>query len=116
MSATANWSYTALATIWKKDGPPDEYGKQKWLAPIPIMCDYGGDATARLGDIGLEFVVKNTFWTEYATAKRGDYIMIGASMAPDPTKVSGADEVRHIIRYADTFDRIADDWAIITGV
>uniref|UniRef100_UPI0035C6FDBD hypothetical protein n=1 Tax=Serratia quinivorans TaxID=137545 RepID=UPI0035C6FDBD len=116
MSATANWSYTALATVWKKDGPPDEYGKQKWLVPIPIMCDYGGDDTARLGDIGLEFVVKNTHWTEYADAGQGDYILIGASAELEPLKVDGADEVRHIIRYADTFDRIADDFAIITGV
>lgn len=116
MSAAANWSYTAVATVWRKDGPPDEYGKQRFLPPIAIMCDYGGDATARLGDIGLEFVVKNTHWTEYADAERGDYILIGESADLDPTKVEGADEVRHIIRDADTFDRIADDYAIITGV
>ncbi|MFK3840132.1 hypothetical protein [Serratia sp. NPDC087055] len=116
MSAAANWSYTAVATVWRKDGPADEYGKQKWLPPITIMCDYGGDATTRLGDIGIEFVVKNTHWTEYALAEQGDYILIGSSAALDPTKVDGADEVRHIIRYADTFDRIADDYAIITGV
>ncbi|RZV01077.1 UNVERIFIED_ORG: hypothetical protein EOZ59_1015 [Serratia quinivorans] len=116
MSASANWSYTAVATVWRKDGPPDEYGKQRFLPPITIKCDYGGDATARLGDIGLEFVVKNTHWTEYAIAERGDYILIGESDDLDPTGVESADEVRHIIRYADTFDRIADDYAIITGV
>lgn len=116
MSAAANWSYTTVATIWRKDGPADEYGKQRFLPPIAIMCDYGGDATARLGDIGLEFVVKNTHWTEYDLAEQGDYILIGASAALDPTAVDGADQIRHIIRYADTFDRIADDYAIITGV
>lgn len=115
MSAAANWSYTAVATVWKKLSV-DEYGKSVFAAPIQIMCDYGGDATARLGDIGLELVVKNTHWTEYADARQGDYILIGASSEPDPKKVEGADEVRHIIRYADTFDRIADDYAIITGV
>lgn len=115
MSAAANWSYTAIATVWKKLSM-DEYGKPVFAAPIQIMCDYGGDATARLGDIGLEFVVKNTQWTEYALAEQGDYILIGESAALDPKEVSGADEVRHIIRYADTFDRIADDFAIITGV
>ena len=52
MSAAANWSYTAFATVWKKLGM-DEYGKAVFAAPIQIMCDYGGDATARLGDIGL---------------------------------------------------------------
>lgn len=57
MSAAANWSYTAVATVWKKLGM-DDYGKSSFAEPIQIMCDYGGDATARLGDIGLEFVVK----------------------------------------------------------
>ncbi|MEN4246975.1 hypothetical protein P9A06_20500 [Serratia marcescens] len=115
MSAAANWSYTAVATVWKKLGM-DDYGKSSFAGPIQIMCDYGGDATARIGDIGLEFVVKNTHWTEYADARQGDYILIGASSEPDPKRVDGADEVRHIIRHADTFDRIADDYAIITGV
>lgn len=115
MSSVANWSYTAVATLWRKTGE-DDYGKATFAAPIQIMCDYGGDATARLGDIGLEFVVKNTHWTEYAEARQGDYILIGASTADSPLDVDGADEVRHIIRYADTFERIADDYAIITGV
>ena len=30
--------------------------------------------------------------------------------------VAGADEVRQVIRYADTFERLADDYAILTGV
>ena len=58
--------------------------------------------------------VKNTFWTEYATAKVGDMIALGESSAATPP--DDADEVRHIIRYADTFERIADDYAIMTGV
>lgn len=115
MSAAANWSYTGIATLWKKDGAPDMYGKQTWLSPISIMCDYSGDSSARFGNVGLEFVVKNTFWTEYADAEKGDYIFIGESSELDPTKVTGADEIRHIIRYADTFDRLADDFALITG-
>ena len=52
MSSAASWSYTATATLWKKSGPPDEYGKQAWLPPIQIMCDYGGDATAKMGGLG----------------------------------------------------------------
>jgi len=80
------------------------------------MCDYGGDATARIGDVGIEFVIKNTHWTEYAAAKKGDYILIGESASADPLSVDGADEIMHIIRYADTFERTADDYALITGV
>jgi hypothetical protein len=116
MSSAANWSYTAVATLWKKDGDPDKYGKQSWLPPIPIMCDYGGDITAKLGDIGVELAVKNTFWTEFSDAEKGDFIFIGESAEPEPTQVIGADEVMHVIRYADTFERLADDFVIITGV
>jgi hypothetical protein len=48
-------------------------------------------------------------------ASTGDYILIGTSVDPDPLN-AGADEIMQVIRYADTFDRIADDFAIITGV
>ncbi|MDA5481852.1 hypothetical protein PGS49_14430 [Yersinia intermedia] len=118
MSAAANWSYTATATLWKKSGPPNEYGKQAWLPPIQIMCDYGSDIRAPkplVSDAGKEIVVKDTIWTEYAEAAMGDFILIGTSIGIDPI-ASGADEVKNVIRYADTFDRVADDYAIITGV
>lgn len=115
MSSVANWSYTAPCTIWRNLGL-NEYGDSLgFSAPEVIMCDYGGTATARLGDIGVEMNIKNTHWTEYAEAKKGDYILIGESAEADPF-AAGADEVMQVIRYADTFERIADDFAILTGV
>lgn len=115
MSATANWSYTAPCTIWKSLGN-DEYGDLRgWSTPLVIMCDYQGGLSAKIGDIGTEITVKNTFWTEYSEARKGDYMLIGASTASDPV-AAGADEVMQVIRYADTFDRLADDHAILTGV
>lgn len=114
MSATANWAYTAQATIWKPLGN-DEYGDSLgWSEPLVIDCDYQGGLSKRLGDIGGEKVVKNTVWTEYALADTGDYLLIGVSDNPDPI-AAGADEVMQAIRYADTFERLVDDWAIITG-
>lgn len=80
-----------------------------------ILADYQGGLSKRLGSIGAEIVVKNTIWTEYALAQAGDYILIGASDNPDPL-AAGADEVMQAIRYADTFERLVDDWAILTGV
>jgi len=115
MSAAANWSYTSIATYWKRLGLAENGDDLGFAEPVQIMCDYGGDATAKIGDIGVEINVKNTFWTEFPDAKKGDYILIGPSSTPRPT-YAGADEVMHVIRYADTFDRIADDYAIITGV
>ncbi|ORM64229.1 hypothetical protein PRCB_01465 [Pantoea rodasii] len=115
MSSLASWSYTAQATVWRTLGL-NEYGDSLgWSEPLVIACDYQGGLSKRLGAIGVEKVVKNTIWTEYALATPGDYILIGASAEPDPM-VAGADEIIQSIQYADTFERTADDWAIITGV
>lgn len=115
MSSLASWSYTAQATIWKRSGAKNDYGDPSFDAPLLIAVDYQGGLSKRLGDIGGEKVVKNTVWTEYALADTGDYILIGASSNPDPI-AAGADEVMQAIRYADTFERLVDDFAIITGV
>lgn len=115
MSSAANWSYTATATIWRNLGN-DEYGDSLGFSPPElILCDYEGGLSKRIGSLGAEIVVKNTIWTEYAQAAAGDYLLIGQSTDPDPVNAS-ADEVRQVIRYADTFERIADDFAILTGV
>ncbi|SQC08990.1 Uncharacterised protein [Klebsiella pneumoniae] len=64
-------------------------------APIAILCDYQGGLSAKIGDLGRELVVKNTIWTEYATARDGDYILIGAST--DAAPPDEADEIRQIV-------------------
>ncbi|MCC3749684.1 hypothetical protein LLQ46_22765 [Rouxiella badensis] len=118
MSATANWSYTAKCTIWRRDtsSPASEFpNSAAYLPPEVIMCDYQGGLSKKVGDVGSEKVVKNTIWTEYALADMGDFILIGESSELDPI-AAGADGVMAVIRYADTFDRVADDYAIITGV
>lgn len=120
MSSIANWSYTAPCTLWRSLGAA-ENGDALWSAPEIIMCDYQGGisagptTSAGIGGLGIEIVVKNTFWTEFSEAKKGDYILIGHSDIADPTE-AGADEVMQVIRYADTFERTADDYAILTGV
>ena len=116
MSSVANWSYTATATIWRKLEGNDEYGDPLGYAPPEeILCDYEGGLSKRIGNRGAEIVVKNTVWTEFALAEAGDYLLIGLSTESDPV-VAGADEVRQVIRYADTFERMTDDYAILTGV
>jgi len=116
MSSVANWSFTATATIWRKLEGTDEYGDPLGYAPPEqIMVDYEGGLSKRIGSLGAEIVVKNTVWTEFALAEAGDYLLIGISTEADPV-VAGADEVRQVIRYADTFERLADDYAILTGV
>lgn len=114
MSELARWSYTAPCTFWRSLGAA-ENGDDTWSTPEIIMCDYQGGISAKIGNLGTEIVVKNTFWSEFSEAKKGDYILIGESDAPDPTE-AGADEIMQVIRYADTFERTADDYAILTGV
>lgn len=71
--------------------------------------------SASLGNLGSEVVVKNTLWTEYADAQTGDFIFIGESVESDPL-VAGADKILQVIRYADTFNRTADDYALLSGL
>lgn len=116
MSSISSWSYTATATIWRKLEGADEYGDPLGYAePEQIMVDYEGGLSKRIGSLGAEIVVKNTIWSEFSLAEAGDYLLIGVSTEADPV-VAGADEVRQVIRYADTFERVADDYAILTGV
>lgn len=119
MSNVANWSYTAKATIWHS-ASINESGERTFSPPVVIDCDYilGGTSKSiggMVSNIGLNFVIKNTFWTEYSQAKIGDFILIGEYSDLNPVSID-ADEIRHITQYADTFERSADDFAIITAV
>ena len=119
MSNAANWSYTAKATIWHSAGT-DEYNQQTFFPPVVFDCDYMLGGTAKsiggmVSNIGINFVIKNTFWTEYSLAKKGDFVLFGEHTELNPIEAN-ADEIRHIIQYADTFDRVADDFALITAV
>ena len=115
MSNVANWSYTAKATIWHS-ASINEYGDRTFSPPVVIDCDYIlGGTSKRITDLGLNLVIKNTYWTEYDQAKDGDYILLGEHSDFDPLSID-ADEIRHITQYADTFERSADDFALITAV
>lgn len=85
-------------------------GKRRSLSSATTRADSLQKSVTLAGG----FVVKNTIWTEYATAREGDYILIGAST--DAAPPDEADEIRQIVQFADTFERLADDFALITGV
>lgn len=115
MSEIGRWSYAGKATFWKRLAGLDEYGDPLGFAePVVIDCGYQGGLSRRIVNLGSELVVKNTIWTEFADADTGDFILIGVSHESDPLK-AGADEVIQSVRFEDTFDRLVDDWAIITG-
>lgn len=113
MSAAAAWSYTATATVWPLLGRDDWTGALSFGAPETFGCDYAAEAKRMTDDKGVEFVSQQTIWTERADIKQGDRVLIGASAAVDPV-AAGAVEVRAVKRSADTFDRKADDFTVMT--
>lgn len=114
MSAVANWSYTATATHWARTARDGWGGAMTFAAPATFSCDYASEARTERDATGQEFTTRHTLWTERSSIKRGDFVIIGASAATDPTVVQGAEEVRSVKRSADTFDRTADDYAVMT--
>lgn len=113
MSALANWAYTATATLWAAGDFDDYTGVQTFAAPVTIACDYGSEFKRMNTANGEEFTSKQTIDTEYATAKPGDYVLIGESTEADPV-TAGADKIMLVVRYADTFERKADDYRLVT--
>jgi hypothetical protein len=111
MSAAAAWSYTARATWWPRTGRDDWTGAPTWGAPRPVGCDYSTEIKIRRAANGDEFGTSLILYTEEANIKLGDRIKLGASTAADPI-ADGALEVRSVVRQADTFDRLADDYEV----
>lgn len=113
MSASARWANTATATLWPIASPPGWTGVASFGAPVTFRCDYQGKTMLSTNSVGREFVSRLQLYTERAGIKEGDRVLIGASSAQNPA-TAGAFEVKGITRYADTFDRKADDYVVMT--
>lgn len=81
--------------------------------PELVACDYSAKAERRTDALGVEFVTRQVIYTERADIKRQDRIIIGEHAGLDPI-AAGALEVRAVQRHGDTFDRVADDYEILT--
>lgn len=112
MSAAANWSFTAQATLWPWLGRDDWSGVESFGPPVVIACDYSAKAERRTDGRGVEFVSRQLIYTERADIKQQDRILIGDHSGQVDPIAAGALEVRAVQRYGDTFDRLADDWEI----
>lgn len=113
MSASAAWSYTAKATLWPLTGFDDWTSAKTYGPPVVIDCDYSAESKRMTDANGIEFTTRQIIYTERDDIKQGDYILIGESAAASPI-AAGAFEVRAITRDADTFDRVADDYRVMT--
>jgi hypothetical protein len=112
MSSAASWSYTSKATLWAAGARDAWGGAQTFAAPVVIACDYKATSELRRDANGEEFTSRLVIYTE-ATAKPGDFILIGESTNTNPI-AAGAEKVRSVGRYADTFENIAEDFEIVT--
>jgi hypothetical protein len=113
-SSLAKWSYTAPATHWALTGRDDWTREATYAAPVAFLCDYKAESVKAMDAEGEEFTARLVVYTGRADIKRGDYILIGTSTAASPIGVDGAREVRSVTQYADTFERLADDYTLQT--
>ena len=111
MSSTARWANTAKATLWARLSRDGWTGAQAFAAPVVIDCDYSGKAQQMRDNAGVEFVASLVIYTEHEGIKMGDRVALGVSVLADPI-AAGAREVRGVIRHADTFERLADDYEV----
>jgi hypothetical protein len=114
MSAAANWSYNAKATVWPAMPRDDWDGSAAFGAPVVIDCDYKSEAKLMRDAKGEEFVSALTVFTEYAAGKPGDMLALG-DCSSSTLPVAAARAVRVVGRDADTFERLADDFTLVTS-
>lgn len=113
MSSAARFSYTSRATIWPNLGRDDWSGLTTYGPPQVFACDYSAESVRMTDAKGVEFTTRQILFTELATAKQGDMVLIGESAVVSPIQ-AGALEVRAVTRYADTFKNEADDFKVMS--
>jgi len=112
MSAASAWSLTSVCTHWALTGRDDWTGALTWGAPVTFACDYKAESKRMTDAQGVEFTSSQIIYTERASIKPGDRVLIGAHTSGPVA--DGAWEVKAVKRYADTFDQAADDFEVIT--
>jgi len=114
MSAAASWANTAKATLWPAIVRTDWDGAATFGAPVLIACDYLSEAKVVRDAKGDEFTAALSVFTEHAAGKVGDMLALG-DHSSSPSPVAAARLVRVVERFADTFNRVADDFTLITA-
>lgn len=113
MSSLAAWSYTRRATHWPRISRGDWSGVSTWGAPVVFACDYTAQAQRMVDARGVEFTTRQIVFTEKADIHFGDMLLIGEVSIADPV-AAGAQEVRAVDRFSDTFEQQADDYRVAT--
>jgi len=112
MSSLSAWANTSKATHWPKTGFDDWTGAATYGAPVVFACDYSAESKRMTDANGIEFTSRQIVYTERATIVPGDMLLIGEHTG-DPITAK-AFEVRSVMRNADTFEQVADDYEAVT--
>jgi hypothetical protein len=112
MSSLAAWSYTSKATHWPLQVSAAFGATLTFGAPTAFDCDYAADRAIETKERGDEIGSGLRFYTEKADIKPGDRIVLGVSALADPA-AAGALTVQRVLRNADTFERLKDDYEVI---
>lgn len=110
----ASWSYLQTATLWPLVSRDEWGGQVTHGEPVLFLCDYSAEGRRLVTARGDEFVSRLLIYTSLPSIQQGDMILIGSSSAADPY-AAGAQEVRAVDRWADTFTAEgAQDYRIAT--
>jgi hypothetical protein len=112
MSSLANWSYTSTATHWKRLSFDSWSRVGVYGAAVAFSCDYEAKAMRMTDANGQEFTSRQVLYTEFPDIEPGDMVLIGTHTG-DPVAAK-AQEVRSVLRIADTFENLADDFEVVT--
>lgn len=105
MSSLARWSYTNVATVWPFVSRDPRGGTETFGAPYQIACSWisgaGRNRASAVGtrtdQAGLEYLVKQTFYTEDKRPVFRDMIARGEHAGT--WQAAGADKVREVKEY-----------------
>lgn len=111
MSAASAWSFTSKATHWPLVTRGEWGGTLTFGVPAAFDCDYVTELVTERNESGDEFTSSLQLYTEKADIKQGDRVLLGVSELADPL-AAGALHVHRVRRYADTFDKLRDDFEV----
>lgn len=121
MSATANWVYTNLATIYPRTY--DDW-KSTWVtdAPYLIDCTWEVNQEQAVDDSGVEFTTNLIISTELKhngvdvrKPLRNDYVVVGDTMNQMDPVTAGGDAIRAVKMWDMSFFDEEPDYKILTS-
>lgn len=121
MSATSEWVYTNVCTVYPLEGYDDWSNTTTYGTPYLISCTWTADAKAATDDYGKEFVSQQTIYTEskYSGSfvrlpQRDDYIAHGDTAAQTDPLAAGGDKIVTVRDYDMSFFGEDSDYEIMT--